>query len=77
MEWLNNLVSSWTSKSEEEKFAESQENIANSGRKIISHFKSMASDYNDINDDDIKSAAADFLGTINIHIGKKPAKTTN
>lgn len=71
MDWLNNLVSSWTSKSEEEKFAESQENIAHSGRKIISHFKDMGSDYNDIQDQDIKNAASDFLATINIHIGKK------
>ena len=71
MEWLNNLVSSWTSKSEEEKFAESQENIANSGRKIVSHFKAMGSDYNDIQDQDIKDAASDFLATININIGKR------
>ena len=71
MEWLNNLVTLWTNKTEEEKFAEAKENIANSGRKIISHFKEMSKDYNDIQDQEIKDAASDFLGTIGINIGKR------
>lgn len=71
MEWLDNLINKWYDKSENQKKAEEKEAISNSGKKIMGNFKAIAEDYHDIKDADIKAAAADFLASIDINIGKK------